>query len=55
MFSRQSAAATAAGYTFEWAGEYQSRKRSEARLLITVPLTVFLIFFLDHLGRLSFG
>lgn len=31
-------------YNFEWAGEYQSEKRSEARLLIIVPFTVFLIF-----------
>ncbi|HWB85956.1 MAG TPA: CusA/CzcA family heavy metal efflux RND transporter [Bryobacteraceae bacterium] len=31
-------------YSFEWAGEYQSQKRSEARLVIIVPLTVFLIF-----------
>jgi cobalt-zinc-cadmium resistance protein CzcA len=32
------------GYTFEFAGEYESQKRSEARLLIIVPLTVFIIF-----------
>jgi cobalt-zinc-cadmium resistance protein CzcA len=31
-------------YFLEWAGEYESQKRAEARLLIIVPLTVFLIF-----------
>jgi cobalt-zinc-cadmium resistance protein CzcA len=32
------------GYHIDWEGEYESQKRSEARLLIIVPLTVFLIF-----------
>uniref|UniRef100_Q01WX1 Heavy metal efflux pump, CzcA family n=1 Tax=Solibacter usitatus (strain Ellin6076) TaxID=234267 RepID=Q01WX1_SOLUE len=35
-------------YHFEWAGEYQSQKRSEARLLLIVPLTVFLIFLIIY-------
>jgi cobalt-zinc-cadmium resistance protein CzcA len=35
-------------YSFEWAGEYESQKRSEARLLIIVPLTVFLIFLIIY-------
>jgi cobalt-zinc-cadmium resistance protein CzcA len=35
-------------YTFEWAGEYESQKRSEARLLLIVPLTVFLIFMIIY-------
>jgi cobalt-zinc-cadmium resistance protein CzcA len=32
------------GYHLKWEGEYESQKRSQARLLIIVPLTVFLIF-----------
>jgi cobalt-zinc-cadmium resistance protein CzcA len=32
------------GYHIDWEGEYESQKRSERRLLIIVPLTVFLIF-----------
>jgi cobalt-zinc-cadmium resistance protein CzcA len=32
------------GYHIEWAGEYESEKRAEARLLIIVPLTILLIF-----------
>jgi heavy metal efflux system protein len=32
------------GYRIEWAGEYESEKRSEARLLIVLPLTIFIIF-----------
>jgi heavy metal efflux system protein len=32
------------GYHIDWAGEYESEKRAEARLLIIVPLTILLIF-----------
>ena len=32
------------GYRIGWEGEYQSKKRAEARLLLIVPLTVLLIF-----------
>ena len=32
------------GYTFDWAGEYESQKRSERRLLVVLPLTVLVIF-----------
>jgi cobalt-zinc-cadmium resistance protein CzcA len=32
------------GYHIDWEGEYESEQRAEARLLIIVPLTVFLIF-----------
>jgi cobalt-zinc-cadmium resistance protein CzcA len=32
------------GYRIDWAGEYESQKRAEARLLVIVPLTVLLIF-----------
>src|SRR5262249_14245827 len=32
------------GYYFEWAGEYQSQKRAEARLLLIVPITILVIF-----------
>ena len=35
-------------YTLEWAGEYESQKRSEARLMVIVPLTVFLIFMIIY-------
>jgi cobalt-zinc-cadmium resistance protein CzcA len=35
-------------YTLEWAGEYESQKRSEARLLIIIPVTVFLIFLIIY-------
>jgi cobalt-zinc-cadmium resistance protein CzcA len=34
------------GYKFDWAGEYESQKRSSARLAIIVPVTVLLIFFI---------
>jgi cobalt-zinc-cadmium resistance protein CzcA len=32
------------GYKIDWAGEYESQKRSEKRLLIVLPITVLLIF-----------
>ncbi|HTA24387.1 MAG TPA: CusA/CzcA family heavy metal efflux RND transporter [Terriglobales bacterium] len=32
------------GYTLDWAGEYESAKRSQRRLLIVLPLTILLIF-----------
>ncbi len=32
------------GYHIDWAGEYESEKRAEARLLVIVPLTVLVIF-----------
>ncbi len=32
------------GYNIDWEGEYESEKRAEARLLIVVPVTIFLIF-----------
>jgi cobalt-zinc-cadmium resistance protein CzcA len=35
-------------YRIEWAGEYESQKRSEARLLLIVPLTVFCIFLIIY-------
>jgi len=34
------------GYHIDWAGEYESEKRAEARLFVIVPITVFLIFVL---------
>ena len=36
------------GYHVDWEGEYESQKRSEARLLIIVPLTIFLIFMIIY-------
>jgi heavy metal efflux system protein len=32
------------GYTLDWAGEYESEKRSEHRLLLVLPLTILLIY-----------
>ena len=33
-----------AGYKIDWAGEYESQKRSTKRLLIVLPITILLIF-----------
>ena len=32
------------GYTIDWAGEYESQKRSQRRLLIVLPATIIAIF-----------
>jgi len=32
------------GYELKWAGEYESEKRAEARLLIIIPVTILVIF-----------
>jgi cobalt-zinc-cadmium resistance protein CzcA len=44
-------------YTIEWAGEYESQKRSEARLISIVPLTIFLIFMIIYgaFGSVKWG
>jgi heavy metal efflux system protein len=34
------------GFHIDWEGEYESEKRAEKRLLIIVPLTIVLIFFI---------
>jgi cobalt-zinc-cadmium resistance protein CzcA len=36
------------GYHLDWEGEYESQKRAEGRLLVIVPLTVFLIFMIIY-------
>jgi heavy metal efflux system protein len=36
------------GYNVKWEGEYESQKRSQARLMVIVPLTVFLIFMIIY-------
>ncbi len=32
------------GYHIDWAGEYESQKRSQKRLMIVVPITLLVIF-----------
>jgi cobalt-zinc-cadmium resistance protein CzcA len=32
------------GYTIDWAGEYESAKRSQHRLLVVLPITILLIY-----------
>src|SRR6266851_3531878 len=42
------------GYHIDWAGEYESEKRAEARLLVIVPLTILLIFGILYMMFRSF-
>jgi len=43
------------GYTLEWAGEYESQQRANARLALIVPLTVLLILLLLYSAFGSFN
>jgi cobalt-zinc-cadmium resistance protein CzcA len=36
------------GYNIKWEGEYESQKRSQTRLMVIVPITVFLIFMIIY-------
>jgi cobalt-zinc-cadmium resistance protein CzcA len=42
------------GYHIDWAGEYESQKRAEARLLVIVPSTILLIFGILYMMFRSF-
>src|SRR6204780_1475079 len=42
------------GYRLQWAGEYESEQRAEARLLFIVPLTILLIFIILYTMFRSF-
>jgi cobalt-zinc-cadmium resistance protein CzcA len=42
------------GYHIDWAGEYESEKRAEARLFVIVPLTILLIFGILYMMFRSF-
>ncbi len=37
------------GYTIDWAGEYESQKRSQRRLLLVLPLTILLIYIILYM------
>jgi cobalt-zinc-cadmium resistance protein CzcA len=43
-----------AGYRIEWAGEYESQKRAQARLLVVVPITILIIFIILYAMSRSF-
>ncbi len=43
-----------AGYTINWAGEYESQKRSQKRLLIVLPITILLILIILYTMFKSF-
>jgi cobalt-zinc-cadmium resistance protein CzcA len=42
------------GYTIDWAGEYESQKRSQRRLLTVLPITLLLIFMILYTMFKSF-
>jgi cobalt-zinc-cadmium resistance protein CzcA len=42
------------GYSLDWEGEYESQKRANARLLIVLPITIFIIFIILYTMFKSF-
>jgi len=42
------------GYHIKWEGEYQSKKRADERLLIVLPITIFIIFIILYMMFRSF-
>jgi cobalt-zinc-cadmium resistance protein CzcA len=42
------------GYHIDWAGEYESQKRSQKRLMVVLPLTLLVIFFILYTMFRSF-
>jgi Cu(I)/Ag(I) efflux system membrane protein CusA/SilA len=42
-----------AGYTLFWSGQYEYMQRAKARLLIIVPITLFLVFLILYLNTKS--
>tara|TARA_R110002049_G_C9178700_1_gene563493 strand:- start:7304 stop:10471 length:3168 start_codon:yes stop_codon:yes gene_type:complete len=41
------------GYRLEWAGQFKYYERAKAKLIVLVPLTIFLIFFMLYMHRKS--
>ena len=44
-----------AGYSIQWSGQYESMERVRRRLIVVVPLTLFLILMLLYLNTHSFA
>lgn len=42
-----------AGYTLQWSGQYEAMERVRARMLVVVPLTLFVVAFLIYLNTRS--
>jgi Cu(I)/Ag(I) efflux system membrane protein CusA/SilA len=42
-----------AGYTLQWSGQYEAMERVRQRMLVVVPLTLFLVAFLIYLNTRS--
>ncbi|MEO8218314.1 MAG: CusA/CzcA family heavy metal efflux RND transporter [Acidobacteriota bacterium] len=42
-----------AGYTLRWSGQYEAMERVKQRMLVVVPITLFIVFFLIYLNTRS--
>src|SRR2546430_12722262 len=42
-----------AGYTLQWSGQYEAMSRVKERMLVVVPITLFIVFFLIYMNTRS--
>ncbi len=42
-----------AGYTLQWSGQYEAMARVKQRMLVVVPITLFIVFFIIYLNTQS--
>jgi Cu(I)/Ag(I) efflux system membrane protein CusA/SilA len=42
-----------AGYTLQWSGQYEAMQRVRQRMMVVVPVTLFIVFFLIYLNTQS--
>src|SRR5260221_12844325 len=42
-----------AGYTLQWSGQYEAMARVKQRMIVVVPITLFIVFFLIYLNTQS--
>ncbi|HVT01764.1 MAG TPA: CusA/CzcA family heavy metal efflux RND transporter [Thermoanaerobaculia bacterium] len=42
-----------AGYTLQWSGQYEAMERVKQKMLVVVPITLFIVFFLIYLNTKS--
>ena len=42
-----------AGYTFQWSGQYEAMERVKQKMVVVIPITLFIVFFLIYLNTRS--
>jgi len=44
-----------AGYTMQWSGQYEAMERVARKMIVVVPITLFIVFFLIYMNTQSFA